>query len=510
MALQEAASREPSVAMASTIPAGVAGGLLRRYRAPFVGVADTLLISGACFVAYLLRFHSPLVAELLPFKEAIPDPEAYAIISLIMTLAWTFLMWQEGMYRNSLRSMRLFSDELRVVLWAGVRALAVVMVSSFLFRKLLISRIFLVMGFGLALVMLLWLRILVGDLQRWLQSRNVLFERFALLGTSQPSLEILQRLGGVNPLAKITGFINLAPAVPSHNDRFGGLPILGDTNQLERIIKDQQITGLIFASNGYDYEANPELKEALVRTVNCCETQRMPFYMIPDALNVAVRRNEVGCCCGFPVIELRDASVHPLYGVAKRLIDVSIAIVGLAVGLPVWLGIAAAIKLESKGPVLYVQERVGRNGRVFRMLKFRTMVQDAASQLKDLVDFGSLAEPVFKIRNDPRVTRIGRFLRRTGLDEVPQLFNILMGDMSLVGPRPEQVELVERYDDWQRRRLKARPGITGYQQVMSRGDPSLARRIHYDLYYLKHQSVLLDLHIIWKTVLVVIRGDGIT
>ena len=475
-----------------------------------MGVADALIVGGACFAAYLLRFHSPAAARLLPVKFVVPDPVAYGVISLVLTLSWIFLLWHEGLYRSSLCYLRSPGDELRVVLWAGLRALALVMVASFLFHSLVISRVFVLMAFGIAMGLVLWLRVFFGYLLQGLASKDVLLESYALLGTGSTSHQILQRLGTLGPLSKVTGFIRLASIESGGSDRIADLPVLGDTNDIEKIIEERHITGVIFASNGYNIDTDPAVREALIRTVNCCEARGMPFYMIPDALNVAVRRNEVGSCCGYPVIELRDAAVHPLYGAAKRVIDVLVAATGLVVGMPVWLIVAAVVKRTSSGPVLFIQERVNRQGRVFRMLKFRTMVEDAPERLGDLVDLDSLPEPVFKIQSDPRVTSVGRFLRRTGLDEVPQLFNVLTGDMSLVGPRPEQVELVARYDAWQRRRLKARPGITGYQQVMSRGEPSLALRIHYDLHYLKHQSLLFDLFILWKTLVVIVKGDGIT
>ena len=388
----EESLREPSMGAALPAPAvtAVFSGLLRRYRAPLMGVADALIIGGACFTAYLLRFHSPAVAQVLPFKMAIPDPIVYAVISLIMTLSWTFLMWHEGLYRTSLCSMRSLGDELRVVFWAGMRALALVMVSSFLFQVLVISRIFLLMGFALALGLVLLLRLLLGQVLKRLASRDVLLERFVLLGTGSTSLQILQRLGSLGPLSKVTGLIRVAPNESGGAERLGDLPIFGDTDDIDAIMEERRITGVIFASNGHDYDTDPVVREALIRTVNCCETRGMPFYMIPDALNVAVRRNEVGCCCGFPVIELRDASVHPLYGAAKRLIDVAAAATGLVVGLPVWVAIAAFIKMTSPGPVVFVQERVNREGRVFRMLKFRTMVQDAAARLEHMVDFDAL------------------------------------------------------------------------------------------------------------------------
>ena len=231
--------------------------------------------------------------------------------------------------------------------------------------------------------------------------------------------------------------------------------------------------------------------------------------MVPDFLDVAVTRTEVGSFAGVPLVLLQDSALHPAYAIAKRAMDIGISVVTLVLGLPLWLAIALLIKLTSKGPIFYSQERMGMYGKPFAMYKFRSMVPDADEQLKNIIDLDNLAEPVYKIPRDPRVTSIGRFLRRSGLDEIPQLINVLRGDMSVVGPRPEWVGLAERYEPWERRRLKAKPGITGYQQVMSRGDPSLAKRIELDLYYLKHQGFFLDVFIMLRTILVVCRGDGI-
>ena len=158
--------------------------------------------------------------------------------------------------------------------------------------------------------------------------------------------------------------------------------------------------------------------------------------------------------------------------------------------------------------MIFRQERVGQHGRVFTMFKFRTMVADAEARLREILDLDALDEPVFKFENDARVTRVGRFLRKSSLDELPQLFNVLRGEMSLVGPRPEERAIVERYNIWQRRRLKVKPGITGLQQVMNRGIPDLAERIKYDIYYIRRQSFLLDLSILLRTIFVVLSGKG--
>jgi lipopolysaccharide/colanic/teichoic acid biosynthesis glycosyltransferase len=189
---------------------------------------------------------------------------------------------------------------------------------------------------------------------------------------------------------------------------------------------------------------------------------------------------------------------------------VSGALLAITVTLPLWGVIALAVKLTSRGPVFFAQERAGLNGTPFRMFKFRTMVADAEDRLKDLVRIETLAEPVYKLENDPRVTRAGRFLRRFGLDELPQLINVLRGEMSLVGPRPEVVALAERYNAEQRRRLLAKPGITGWQQVHNRGMPDMAARLVYDVYYLRNRSTLLDLWILVMTVFVIASGKEIT
>lgn len=202
-----------------------------------------------------------------------------------------------------------------------------------------------------------------------------------------------------------------------------------------------------------------------------------------------------------------SAQVHD---VVKRYTDMAGALLGIVITLPLWALIALAVKLTSRGPVLFTQERAGLQGRPFRMFKFRSMVVDAEARLKDLVKIEELAEPVYKLEDDPRVTRVGRFLRRFGLDELPQLLNVLRGEMSLVGPRPEVVALATRYNTEQRRRLLVKPGITGYQQIHNRGMPDMAARLVYDMYYLRNRSTPLDLWILTMTVVVIASGKEIT
>ena len=192
----------------------------------------------------------------------------------------------------------------------------------------------------------------------------------------------------------------------------------------------------------------------------------------------------------------------------KRVIDVAGSLVTMALTAPVLPILALLIKLDSPGPVIFVQERAGKEGRPFRIFKLRSMVDGADEMLADLVDLENLSPPVVKLRDDPRVTRVGRFMRRTSLDELPQLVNVLRGEMSLVGPRPEETRIVRLYNNWHRQRLAVKPGITGPMQVSGRADLDFDRRVQLELDYIEGYTVVEDLRILLRTLLAVISGKG--
>lgn len=206
--------------------------------------------------------------------------------------------------------------------------------------------------------------------------------------------------------------------------------------------------------------------------------------------------------------DLRQPVIPGWKQAIKRAVDIVGALVGLAISCPLILIAAIAIKLDSPGPVFYLNTRIGEHGRPFRMMKLRSMVQDAEERLADLIDLEALPEPVYKLPNDPRITRVGRWLRQTSLDETPQFYNVLIGQMSLVGPRPEEAKIVALYQDHHRRRLAVKPGMTGPMQVSGRGDLSLAERLCLELDYIDHYSLRRDFQIMLRTFPVIFRGDG--
>jgi lipopolysaccharide/colanic/teichoic acid biosynthesis glycosyltransferase len=192
----------------------------------------------------------------------------------------------------------------------------------------------------------------------------------------------------------------------------------------------------------------------------------------------------------------------------KRLLDVTGALIGILFTAPLMAAAAIAIKLDSRGPVLFLQERAGKEGRPFKIFKLRTMVQNAEELLDRYVDIDALEEPVFKLKDDPRVTRVGRILRRWRIDELPQLFNVLRGEMSLVGPRPEECRIVQYYSSWHRQRLSVKPGITGPAQISGCRYLVLSERVRMDIEYVKNHTLCRDIWILIKTIPSLLHGES--
>jgi len=249
--------------------------------------------------------------------------------------------------------------------------------------------------------------------------------------------------------------------------------------------------------------------EDIQEAANLCEGIGVPVRLIADFFPLRIARSKVHLIEDIPFLSMTAVPEHPVQLAVKRLIDIAVSFTGLVVLVPtVFIPLAILIKLESKGPVFFAQERVGLNQRRFKMLKFRSMVSNAEALRKELEAKNEADGPVFKIKDDPRITRIGRFIRKFSIDEFPQLINVLVGQMSLVGPRPPIPSEVEEYSWEQRRRLSVRPGITGLWQVSGRSEVSFDDWVRLDLQYIDTWSLLLDFNILWRTYGAVMRGRG--
>jgi exopolysaccharide biosynthesis polyprenyl glycosylphosphotransferase len=280
-----------------------------------------------------------------------------------------------------------------------------------------------------------------------------------------------------------------------------GLPVLGDLDALERVLEQTKVNELIVS--------NSELTESeLVEIVEQAHRQGVKVRVAPSTAELLIQRGEYVPGQGLPLFELRPPVFAGTDWVVKRTFDYAVSIAVVVLGLPLWLAIAAAIKLTSRGPVLYRDRRVGVGEREFAMLKFRTMRAEAP-RLQPALEAANEAEgPLFKIRRDPRVTGVGAILRRFSLDEIPQVLNVLRGEMSLVGPRPLPLRDYAQLDGWHLKRYLVLPGMTGLWQISGRSNLGFDDLVRLDFYYLENWSIWLDISILLKTIPAVIAGRG--
>jgi exopolysaccharide biosynthesis polyprenyl glycosylphosphotransferase len=332
-----------------------------------------------------------------------------------------------------------------------------------------------------------------------------------VIGTPERARELVSRLRdqvrfglkvvGIVAPARVPVAISSGGVATEHEQEHEhDLPVLGDLGDLENVVRAHSIKEVLLAD-----ELN---KDDLVRTIATCEQLDVEPRIVPPVYDLCVTADDFLDLDGVPFIAIRERRFERASLLLKRLFDIGASATLLVLASPLLAACVVAIRKGSRGPAFFAQARVGENGRVFRMWKLRSMVVDAEQRLGELVDLDGLPEPVFKLEHDPRVTKVGHLLRRTSLDELPQLWNVLKGEMSLVGPRPEEEKIVARYDAHQRRRLKAKPGITGLQQVEARGTASLEERIRLDVIYIRRRTFLFDLWILARTASTVLSGRG--
>ncbi|MDF1543924.1 MAG: sugar transferase [bacterium] len=334
-----------------------------------------------------------------------------------------------------------------------------------------------------------------GENQPSHRSRN----RAIIVGTGERAKEVADLILDCPEMdTTLTGFLDYGPRrLWSYRDR----PIVGHPDDLERFASEEHLDTVILA---VDLEEMQQT-HALFATA---EKMGVPVCFMPDIYRGTISRARTAHLNGFPAIIYRAVPEGKLSQLIKSFIDRLGALVGIILAAPLMFAAAMAIKVDSRGPILFKQRRSGLNGRVFGFLKFRTMCIDAEQQKSQLADLNEMSGPVFKIRQDPRITRVGRFLRKYSIDELPQLFNVLRGEMSLVGPRPPLPREVAQYEPWQRRKLSVKPGVTCLWQVNGRNQIDFEDWMRLDLEYIDNWSLLLDARILARTLPAVLKGDG--
>ncbi len=447
----------------------------RSYRTLLI-VADGL---GALFALWFAALISPAFT-FSPQTDLVPL--VFAVVAMLAGI-WSMRGYQ-------LHRIFRIADEI-VSLLAGSIVGMGIFAGLLFFTNLDLSRLAVFYFAALTPAFSMVLRVAWRLLWKWRQAPRVPTARVLIVGAGSLGHEVGAQITERNWLGlELVGYVD---------DHSGNGLTLGTLNELERLCREQRIDVVIVT---LPLSEHGELATLLERI------HKLPVQvkMAPDMYPLAYLYSRLEMFGGMPLIGLHEPVIAPWQAVIKRALDVAIALAGLILTAPVMLAIAVAIRLTSPGPIIFSHERVGEGGRLFRMHKFRTMVQNAEQIL--LEEARTNEEALIKRANDPRVTPLGSWLRRFSLDELPQLWNVLTGDMSIVGPRPELPYLVERYEPWQRKRLLVPQGITGWWQINGRSEKPMLLHTEDDLYYVRNYSLLLDIEIMWKTIWVVLRGKG--
>lgn len=466
------------------------GNILFTFRVGFLIFADAVLAGLAWLLAYKLRADAIPALEFLPEFMRVPlNPLSNYLYALpVIITIWILICASLDLYRRQYQRtpMDEFAALVKMVFLFLISSMAV----AFLLKGLDLGRSVLILSSALAFVFLVTSRLLWNKMERALFREGIGRVRVLVAGGGGSSREVIRRLAN-RPDGKyeILGALddNLPPG-----GVFEGAPVLGGMDTLTEWAKTLAADEIFFT--------NPSLgkRELLNMVISCGErTPVRQFNLHTDMFEMITGGAKIDGLEDIPFKILKQGGLAPFERVCKRAMDLAIAGALLMAALPFFPLICAAIRLSSKGPAIFRHERIGKDGKPFMMYKFRTMYREV-----NLYQ----AAPITK--NDPRVIPVGRWLRRTSLDELPQLFNVIRGEMSMVGPRPEMPFIVEQYEPWQRTRLSVTPGITGVWQISGRKDLPLHSNLEYDFYYIQNQSLLFDITILLKTVPVVLFGKG--
>lgn len=462
-----------------------------------LGVVDAFVVSWAVVGAFIIRF------GLEPDFVVAGQELVYAWLSVALAAAWWFML---GAW-NSRQSRVLGSgpDEYKRVAAASLWLFGIVAIVSYVLR-IDTARGYVGLALPVGLLGLLLSRWLIRQHLSTRRRQGRSMSRLLLLGGPSAVAHLaasLQRAkhAGYLPVAAYTPGTLEGPAVEPES----GLPILGFRPDARSIVDAISACGADAVAVSAGVQLHPQTLRHLGWEL---ASRNIGLIMAPALTDIAGPRIHTQQVAGLPLIHVTTPTLEGGQRVAKRLFDVAASALLLVLAAPAMTFVAILVKIDSRGPVLFQQERVGIEGKMFRMLKFRSMVIDAETRLLDLSNKNEGSGPLFKMKNDPRVTRVGGVLRKYSIDELPQLFNVLAGSMSLVGPRPPLPAEVAVYEQDVRRRLLVKPGLTGLWQVSGRSNLSWQDSVRLDLYYVENWSLAGDLVIILRTIRAVFHSTG--
>jgi exopolysaccharide biosynthesis polyprenyl glycosylphosphotransferase len=461
-----------------------------------VGLTDVVLINAAFALAYFIRYRLQWFRAVDP---AFDQPfQAYVPFAIVLTLLLLITFHLEGVYRSRRGSS--FFDELYAIINGTTNGIVIMVVIVFLYQPLVYSRLLFFYAGVLIIAVLGFSRLVKRQIMGHLRRRGIGTYRTLIVGAGELGRAVMMNIVAHPEYGyDVVGFVDDDPAKGSTD--IGRFKALGAIENLARVIKDMKVSEAIIT---LPWQYHRKILSIMAQ----CEQQKAQARIVPDLFQMTLSRMRVDDMGGIPMISLQKVPIGEWSRMMKRAVDFTFALVGLIFLAPLMGFVAIAIKLDSPGPVLFRQTRVGKGGQPFVLYKFRSMRHGAEEQVEELTDLNEAMGPIFKIRDDPRCTWLGKFLRRTSLDELPQLYNVLRGEMSLIGPRPPIPAEVEQYQEWHKRRLEVSPGITGLWQVSGRSNLTFDEMALLDIFYVEEWSPALDIKIFLKTIPTVIFWRG--
>jgi exopolysaccharide biosynthesis polyprenyl glycosylphosphotransferase len=460
-------------------------------------VVDILLALAAFMLAYYVRYSLQLIRPVFeqntaPFDPYIPYMGVFAV--------WLYIVYNgSGLYRT-VRG-RAWIEEVYVILNGATNATLIVMALSFVLQPFVFSRLMLLYVAVITVVLLSVTRIIQRILRASLRARGVGIERVLIIGMDGVGQAVLRTMLARKDLGLVAvGYVDDDPSRGEAD--LGRVLGLGKIQNLAKIIQEKQVQMVIITLRWHEHDR-------IYQIVRECQIAGADVRVVPDIFQLNLKQVQIENLDGIPLL---GTSAEPRLNVRerllKRLIDVLIILIASPILLLLFGIIAIAIRIEGRGPIFYSAVRVGENGKLFKMIKFRSMIPDAEKYRKTLVETNELDPRHPKILNDPRITRVGNIIRKTSLDELPNLINVLRGQMSLVGPRPPTPDEVELYDEWHKQRLMTMPGITGLWQISGRSDVPFDEMCLLDIYYIENWSLGLDVQILLMTLPRVLLRQG--
>jgi exopolysaccharide biosynthesis polyprenyl glycosylphosphotransferase len=458
---------------------------------------DALLVFAAFGLAYVVRYDLQLLravgeANRAPFEPYLP----YYVIFI----AWLYLNYRgSGLYK-AIRG-RTFVDEVYTIINGVTSATVIMLAISFALQPLVFSRLMMIYVAAIAIILLTAGRIVRRIIQARLRERGIGVQRVLVVGAGDVGRSVLRTMiarkdQGYMPV----GYLDQDPEQARAD--LGRVKGLGGLDQLETVLREQDVDQVVITLPW-------SLHAQIVQMIQACKRAEVDVSVIPDVFQLNLRQVLVENLDGIPLLRVNGHVPFKASGrLFKRGLDVALILLASPFILLIGGLVSLAIRLEDKGPIFYTAQRVGENGSQFKMVKFRSMIRNADDLREELIRTQELDPRHPKIKNDPRMTRVGRFIRTTSLDELPNLINVLMGHMSIVGPRPPTPDEVNLYQPWHMQRLQVKPGMTGLWQVSGRSEIPFDEMCLLDIYYIENWSIRLDAQILMMTIPRVLTRHG--